>query len=193
MDLSPISQNLSLLTSFGLAKGLTQDPQQALYVQAMNQAHAKQALTILKVASEREAPNETTATLRENLTKYFEAVLSGEVSQGSSKEAVRPAKLDGLVDRVIHGLLPFNEKQAFIGEVARGIQSVPEKDQNKYLDDAITRLVDQEVASPRKEEATPAEISRLQDYYEGLMKSLSAAQGFGLGALGSGLFLDFKG
>lgn len=193
MDLSPISQNLNLLTSFGLAKGLNTDPQQALFIKAMQQGQAKQALSVLKIAAQTDAPNETTKTLRENLTKYFEAVASGESTSGEAREVQRPARLDGLVDRVIHGSLPYNDKQAFISQVARDIQEVPSGDQTKFIDDAIKKLVEQEISNPKNEEATPAEETRLKNFYEGLMESLASAAKLGLGGLGSGLFLDFKG
>ncbi len=117
-------------------------------------------------------------------------MLGGGSGSSSEKASVTTPELDGLVQRTIHGTLPYGDKQAFISEVVRDFQNVADADRAAFLKDAAQRLVQQEIDSTNRSEPTPAEISRLEDFYEGMVAGLEAAAGLGLGGGGGSSLVD---
>lgn len=187
MELQNLTNVMSMLSSAGLYRAPTENNQVALFTQAMTQANAKQALSVIKASSREDSPNSVTQNLREKLTSYFEGVLSGEIETGGPTSFEPTPELDGLVERTIAGSLPYSEKQAFISQTVREFAQTSAKDQAAYLKSAAEKLVQTEIDNPRDEEATPSQVNRLREFYQGLVSTLQSASQMGLGGLNSSL------
>ncbi len=187
MELQNLTNVMSMLSSAGLYRAPAENNQVALFTQAMTQANAKQALSVIKASSREDSPNSVTQNLREKLTSYFEGVLSGEVQTNGPTDFEPTPELEGLVERVIGGSLPYSEKQSFISQTVREFAQTEPKAQAAYLKSAAERLVQAEIDNPQEEEALPSQVNRLREFYQGLVSTLQSASQMGLGGLNSSL------